>query len=360
VANGQIRSFVGLLWRQFNYQFLLVIAAFSSSMIESASAASWSFWRLLPPVLLGICLLYFLIRTALVHKSIYPNPVLAYSVCTGKSQEWFENSAQRQQHARLEQSGIRWDAVQSEFRIHVTDWAFVDQSVLTVAPDTWVNLTRRMLTHFWHYPVRVDRVPVYHFFLIAPPTVCFALGAHAGRRVPHVVYHFVNNTKHPYTPVADTTTRDTSKGLDLRNRRIAPSEYSHIVVQQVAKSEFGNRVRIILDFRNSMLSAPFPDDSQTHEILKVQHKDGIGHLPSENWERMAQEIASLVLDRCDHGQEIDLYINTPLAMAFIIGSIVGPVRNLMLCEHNDFLQKNIRCFELADSRIQSLSSSVAP
>jgi len=355
-------SYLGLLWRQYNYELLLVLASLATSLVDSALAAAWLSWRVLPQALLGICLLYFAIRTALIHRSIFPNPVLAYSVCTGKSQEWFESSARRQQEVRLRQSGIRWEAVQREFRVHVSDWAFIDQAALSEDSASWVDLTKRMLAHFWHLPKRVEGVPIYHFFLIAPPTVCFALGAHAGRRVAHVVYHFVNSTKHPYTPVADTTIRDTAHGLDVLNRRIAEDDYSHIVVERQAPASSVGYARIILDFTNHKLSGPFPQSSESEacEIIRVGHKQGIGHLPSEGWERMAQEIATVILECCDRGSKIDLYVNTPVALAFILGTIVGPVKGLTLCEHNIYLQKSIRCFDLTDPLIQGLSSAVAP
>lgn len=350
-----LKSYLGLLWRQYNYEFILVAASLAGSVVEFfASEGSW--WRLLPLGLLAVCFLYFYCRTYLVHRSFFPNPVLAYSICTGKSQDWFESSARRQQEARLKQSGINWHAVQREFRIHVSDWAFVDQGTLSEDEESWIRLMRRMLAHFWHLPKRVEGVPVYHFFLIAPPVVCFALGAHAGRRVAHVVYHFVNSTKQPYLPVADTTTRDTSKGLDALNRRVPPTQYTEIAVRRERSSESGEFVRIVLDFTNHKLSGPFPQTREPRETIRVGHRLGIGHLPSENWERMAQEIASVVLECCDRGDEIELYVNAPIALAFILGTIIGPVKGLTLCEYNNYLQKLVRCFELADPRIQVPSS----
>ena len=351
-----VTSYFRLLWRQYEYQLILVSASLVGLLVEAALASKWSAWRIGPPVLVGTCLLYFFVNTLLIHRSLFPNPALAYAVCVGKSSEWFESSARRQQEERLKQNGIRWTAVQREFRVHVSDWAFVDQSALTEDSESWVNLTRRMLVHFWHLPKRVEGVPIYHFFLIAPPTVSFALGAHVGRRVAHVVYHFVNSTKQPYLPVADTTKRDTSQGLDALNRRVAEADFQQIHVDREKRSRTGARVILVLDFTNHRLAGPFPQESDAQTVIRVMHKNGIGHLPNSDWERLAQEIASVILGVCDQGLGLDVYVNTPLALAFMVGTIVGPAKGLMLCEHNAYMQKPLRCFELTDARIQELSS----
>lgn len=351
-----LASYFRLLWRQYDYQLILVSASLAGLVIEASLSAKWSPWRIGPPALVAVCLLYFLLNAYSIHQSLFPNPALAYAVCTGKTLEWFESSARRQQEERLKQSGIRWSAVQREFRIHVSDWAFVDQSALTEDSETWVNLTRRMLVHFWHLPKRVEGVPVYHFFLIAPPTVSFALGAHAGRRVAHVVYHFVNSTKQPYLPVADTTKRDHSQGLDLLNRRVAEANFQYIQVNREKRNRAGTKVLLVLDFTNHKLAGSLPQEAEAQTIVRVANKNGIGHLPNNTWEQLAQEIASVILEVCDQGLGMDVYVNTPLALAFMVGSIVGPIKGITLCEHNVYLQKPIRCFGLADARIQELSS----
>lgn len=176
----------------------------------------------------------------------------------------------------------------------------------------------------------------------------------------YVMYHFVSSRKQPYVVVADTTHRDTSEGLDELNRRVQSSDYKHIVVTREHRNSAGSKGIIILDFTNHKISGPYPGESDAKEIVWIGHKDGIGHLPSADWEHLAQEIASEILEYCDRGLRFDLYVNCPLALTFLIGAIVGPVKGLTLCEHNIYLQKTLRCFDLADPLIQGLSSPLAP
>jgi len=360
VSRESVPSYARLLWRQYSYQLPLVSASLAGLIIEATLAQRWSSWRFVPMALVAACLIYFLLSTFSVYRSLFPHPAVAYSICTGKTRDWFEFNACRQQEARLKQSGIRWDAIQREFRIHRTDWTFVYESTLSEDYRDWIELARRMLVHFWNLPKRVEGVPIYHFFLIAPPTLVFALGAHVGRKVAYVVYHFVPSTKQPYVVVADTSHRDTSKGFIGLNRRVEEKDRQYIKIALEQRALAGSKVIIVLDFTNHRFAGPFLGDMDVAEIIRIGHRDGIGHLPSAGWERLAHEIASVMLEYCDRGTQIDLYINCPLALAFLIGAIVGPVQGLTLCEYNVYLQKSVRCFDIADRLIQGLSSPTAP
>jgi hypothetical protein len=58
-----------------------------------------------------------------------------------------------------------------------------------------------------------------------------------------------------------------------------------------------------------------------------------------------------MLEYSEHGP-VDAYINTPLALAFTIGAIIGPVAGIMLCERNPVLDDYVRCFDLANPELQ--------
>jgi hypothetical protein len=348
----RVAHFFSLLWKEYNYQLLLVIASLTSLIVESLVASSWSPWRIAPQLLLLICLVYFVRSAHEISRSSFPAPQLPYSICIGKAYSWFDNFARRQQEQCLTEAGVRWDYVQRTFRIHQSDWAFVSSDRIAQDSGEWIRVTHRLLQHFWDLQKRVEAVPVYHFFFIAPPTIVFAFGAHVGRRVPHFAYHHVGNIRHPYLVAIDTTTRDTSQGLDLLNQRIPEPSFTEIAIDRKPLGSSGNII-VTLDFTNHKTSPPFPNQDAAKELVRVTHHNGIGHIPSTGWERLARELASLLLDYCDNGAQLDLYINTPLVLAFAIGSIVGPVRGIMLCEYNVYLQEFVRCLELASPQVQT-------
>lgn len=346
-------AYLRLLWKIYNYQLLLVVATLASLIVESVLAETWSTWRLAPQGLLAVCIIYFAGSAGRLFSSTYPNPALAYAVCTGKSPAWFE-AAQRQIEARLEQDNIHWRAVRREYGIHSSDWAFVDQSSLTRDSAGWLGLARNLLAHFWELPKRVDRVPVYHFFFVCPPSISFAFGAHVGRDVAHAAYHFIPNAKQPYFRVVDTSCRDTSQGMDEANRRIPPVEFKQIIVDRESGSSDGTKNVLVLNFTNHKLTERLPGTEHARELIRVSHRDGIGHLPTDDWVLLSREIMSVVLTEVERGLPLDLWINTPVTLGFMIGALTGPVKGITLCEHNVFLDEPVRCFELTAPELQRL------
>ncbi len=340
-----------ILWREYNYQFLIVLATLSSLVVESLVAQNWTTWRVVPQALLAICLFYFAWTSYGILRSIIPAPQLPYSICIGKSVDWFDNFARRQQERRLRDVGIKWDDVQRIYRIHKTDWVFLSSSQISEDKNEWGRVTRQLLKHFWDLQKRVETVPIHHFFFVAPPTIVFAFGAHIGRRVSHLAYQHVGNIQNPYLAVADTTQRDTSGGLDMLNQRIPESSFKHITVER-KPLDSGEHTILTLDFTNHRMGTTYPLKDRAKELIRITHINGIGHIPTADWERLAREIASVILSCSDNGTSIDVYINTPITLAFIIGTAVGPISRVTLCEHNVYLQKFVRCFQLAESAIE--------
>lgn len=348
-----IKRFFSLLWDEYNYQLLLISSTLVSLIIESILANTSSTWRLVPQAILLVCLVYFLINTYLILKSIRPSPHVAYALCIGKPSEWFDSFARKQQESKLKSERIRWEDVKRIYRIHSSDWVFNSSRALGDNRDEWTHVTGEALTHFWSLMKRVEDVPIHHFFFIAPPSIVFTFGAYVGRKVPNKVYHHIGNTSDPYLTVFDTTKRDISKGLSSLNSRIQPSDFEFIAVEESSQNQDG-KIIITLDFTNHRTSPPFLDQENAKKVIRVLHVNGIGHIPSEGWEGMAKEIASLILNYCDKGEDIDLYINMPLPLAFILGSIVGPIQGIMLCEYNIYSQALNQTIDLGAPELQGL------
>jgi hypothetical protein len=346
--------FISIIWKEYNYQLLIVLATLTSLIVDSFVAKSWTMWRVVPQILLVLCLVYFIWTSFGILRSIIPAPQIPYSICIGKPSDWFDSFARRQQEKSLRDIGIRWGDVQRIYRLHQTDWVFLSSNRISEKKDDWVQITRQLLDHFWDLQKRVETVPIHHFFFVAPPSIIFAFGAHIGRRVSHLAYHHVGNIQNPYLLVADTTTRDTSSGLDMLNQRISESSFEHISIER--KSLGGSEhVIVTLDFTNHRMNPPYPLEERAKEIISVTHRNGIGHIPATDWEPLAREIASVILECSDKGTPIDIYVNTPIALAFIIGSIIGPIQGITLCEHNIYMQKFVRCFQLAEPKLQSVN-----
>ncbi len=357
MPKGNITRFFALLWKEYDYQLLLVLATFASLIVESTHASTWSIFTTIPEALLAVCLGYFIKKTYGLARSLYPAPQIPYSVCIGKPHDWFDNFARRQQEACLKAIGVDWKEVQKIFRIHRSDWVFLSSPMIS-EPDDWVRVTRQLLAHFWELQKRVEGVPIYHFFFVAPPSIVFAFGALVGRRVPHVAYQHVGNVRDPYLVVVDTTKRDTSGGFDILNQRIPSTSFEQVQIEKKVL-EGRHQVIVALDFTNHRTSAPYLDQGRAREFIRLTHRDGIGHFSTTDWERLAREIASALLEYSDSGVPMDIYINTPLALAFIIGWILGPLSDITLCEHNVYLQKLVRCFKLADPRLQSVDMKIS-
>lgn len=351
-----VLQFFSILWKEYNYQLLIVLATLTSLIVESIVASTWTVWRFVPQALLAICLIYFC-RTAFgILRSVFPSPQLPYSICIGKPSGWFDSFARRQQEQRLRDIGIRWSYVQRIYRIHHTDWVFLNTHLISEEQTEWVKITRQLLDHFWELQKRVETVPIHHFFFVAPPAITFAFGAHVGRRVSHLAYHHVGNISNPYLVVADTTRRDTSSGLDILNQRIPESSFKNIIVERKTLTGV-DMVIVALDFTNHRMSQPFPKENLAQELISITHRKGIGHIPANDWEQLAREVASVLLEYCDKGTSIHVYINTPVALAFIIGSIIGPVGGITLCEYNAYLQKFVQCFQLAEPKLHAVNWS---
>lgn len=348
-----IKRFLSLLWNEYNYQLLLVSSTLVSLIVELILSTTQSTWRLVPPIILLICLVYFFVNTYLILKSIRPSPHVAYALCIGKPSEWFDSFARKQQESKLKSESIRWDDVKRIYRIHGTDWVFNSSRALGANKDEWTHVTGEALTHFWSLMKRVEDVPIHHFFFIAPPSIVFTFGAYVGRKVPNKVYHHIGNTSDPYLLVLDTTKRDISKGLSSLNSRIQANDFRLIAVEELLQDQNG-QIIITLDFTNHRTSQPFLDQENAKMIIRVLHVNGIGHVPSEGWEDIAKEIASLILSYCDKGEAIDLYINMPLPLAFILGSIVGPIQGIMLCEYNIYSQALNKTIDLGAPELQGL------
>jgi hypothetical protein len=109
---------------------------------------------------------------------------------------------------------------------------------------------------------------------------------------------------------------------------------------------------IILNFtRHDIISSEL--ESGAHELVVVEMKNGIKDIPIAIWNEIGKEVASLIFSYINLGRDIDLYINTLVTLAFIIGRIVGPSERIMLCERNPYLKKLIRCFSLTDKSLQN-------
>lgn len=357
MAKGTLVRFFALLWKEYNYQLLLVLATLASLIVESAMASSRSSLRLIPQFLLAACLFYFLWKTHGIFRSVHPAPQVPYSVCVGKSHDWFDNFARRQQEQRLQDLGIQWTEVQRLYRIHQSDWVFLSGGTLST-PQDWIRVTRQLLGHFWELQKRVEGVPIHHFYFVAPPSMLFAFGAYVGRRVPHLAYHHVGNVRRPYLEVTNTTARDTSGGYELLNTRIPNEQLKYISVERTDLPG-KNRVIVVLDFTNHKTSEPYIRQDEARELIRVNHSRGVGHIPADEWEALAQEVASILLEVCDTGSDLDIYINTPLALSFMIGSIVGPVRGVTLCEFNVYLQEYVACLKLTDPALRSVDMKVS-
>lgn len=159
-----------------------------------------------------------------------------------------------------------------------------------------------------------------------------------------------NISLNPYLLVSDSTKRYTSKGFDSLNQRIKENDFQDIHIKK-SKGD-GNKIIIVLDFTNHKINSTLIDEKQAIEILRVEHKNGIGHLPTKGWENLAREIASLILKYFDENNNIEIYVNTPLPLAFLIGSIVGPMKGIILCEYNRYLNKLCRCIDLGANELQ--------
>lgn len=350
---GVVKQFFSLLWGEYNYQLLLVLSTLLSLVIESYLANTWSLWRIIPQAILVICLLYFFKNTYSILKSIRPSPHVAYSLCIGKTSEWFDSFARKQQEAKLKSEHIRWEDVKRIYRIHDSDWVYISSKALAANADEWVKVTGKVLGHFWSLMKRVEDVPIHHFFFIAPPSIVFAFGAYVGRKVPNKVYHHVGSNKNPYLCVSDTTQRDTSKGLSALNQRVKEVDFQNITINRKNNGN-GNKIIVSLDFTNHRISPPFISEENAKEIIRVLHVKGIGHIPSNGWEDIAREIASLILGYSDNGESIEVYVNMPLPLAFITGSLIGAIHGITLCEYNIYAQTLNKTIDLGNPELQGL------
>jgi len=355
---SKITQFFNLLWSEYNYQLILVTSTLISLITESLLAPVWSAFRLIPQGLLMTCILYFVYNTYKILKSIKPAPQVAYSICVGKASYWFDSFARRQQEAKLKSGSIRWEDVKRIYRIHDSDWVFLSHEALGENINEWLDVTQKIFRHFWSLMKRVEEVPIHHFFFIAPPSLTFAFGAYIGRKVPNRVYHHVGNIQHPYLLVSDTTKRDTSNGLDSLNKRIKETEFKNVHIER-NKGQGNEIIIIVLDFTNHKINSELLDENQAIEIVKVEHRNGIGHIPTEGWEELAKEIASLILRYSDENNNIEIYVNTPLPLAFIVGSIVGPIKGIIICEYNIYLKKLCKCIDLGAAELQSLNNHLS-
>jgi hypothetical protein len=223
-------KYLTIIWRSYNYQLLLVFASLVGLIVDGYLSSGWSNWRLAPAIPLVLCLIYFLWDSISLARSIIPAPQVAYSVCIGKRYE-FATDARGEQERSLRKQGIRWVGVQRNFRIHPLDWGFHRDQHLLDDPEIWIATTQELLIHFSNLPRRVEGGPFYHFYLIAPPCICFALGALAGRYVPHAVYHHRIRTTHDYLQVA-TTASNQWTGFFGEFPRISSGSRKHMALRR--------------------------------------------------------------------------------------------------------------------------------
>jgi hypothetical protein len=100
---------------------------------------------------------------------------------------------------------------------------------------------------------------------------------------------------------------------------------------------------------------PYPGEDQASKIVEVTYGCEGQDFEISGWREIGMEIGSLVLDYSERNSDVDLYANLPLALAFIVGTVVGPVGNLTLCEYNIHTNRLVRALPLSDDQLQRLA-----
>lgn len=286
---------------------------------------------------IGLLLIYVVIRLNNISRlalQTYRVMPLPFSVCLGLSHDFFE-SAIRQQEQKLEISGIAWNEIKESFKIHQIDWTYFDDKRLSVSAIDWNNKVADIIRNFNKLTNRVPTQPIFHFFFANPAPIAFALGAHIGRRRPIAVYQYVGNVKEPYSLVFTSENLSSDEGYHIFSKRVSNYKYIKYNSSRVNEAMGCDEVLLTLDFTGHDLPKPYPINKSIGEVTYAELSESKGNIPlSYKWIELAQEIASLIFSYIDKNRKVHLLPGIPSSLAFLVGTIVGSVPNILIYHYN--------------------------
>jgi hypothetical protein len=192
----------------------------------------------------------------------------------------------------------------------------------------WAELTHKFEDRLIRLSRQLKGHKVFHIFLNCPAALAMGLGAIAGTRYSLVVYHYFQRDDRPYEAVFNFfhLTQKTGIGAQVVKSNVAePFRYIEVLPPQTS----GPRLFVSLH-----LASASHDPRGRVEQLAQEQGAVAAHIrnaysgvlgPEEDWLRAAREVVTALSAWIaePQTQQVDLFLNSPLPLAFAIGMALG-------------------------------------
>lgn len=282
-------------------------------------------------IIITIVLLWQLIKESVSVRKIFKEKKIPLIVIIGRNDDEYAAMVS-DVILSMKDYGFEKQSFEDDFNIDQDNYVIRKENNLTEDSHEWEKQVHNFENKVIKLSAKLKGRNIFYIYLNAPAALVIGMGALLGTKYEVVLHHYQPGMgENPYHPLIDFhSMEDNKEGIHLLKSRItSPNQFIEIEEPQILSSSI--IVSLYLAGHDPKGDVEKIAARRNISIIHLRNKtEATLHLDAD-WLRVVREVATYLLNLSANNriETIELYMSTPIVIAFALGMALGtqsPIR----------------------------------
>lgn len=282
-------------------------------------------------IIITIVLLWQLIKESISIRKIFKEKKIPLMVIIGRNDDEYAAMVS-DVILSMKDYGFEKQSFEDDFNIDQENYVIRKENNLTEDSHEWERQVHIFENKVIKLSAKLKGRKIFYLFLNSPAALVIGMGAVLGTKYEVVLHHHqLGMGENPYHPVIDFhSMEDNKEGIHLLKSRItSPNKFIEIEEPEILSSSI--IVSLYLAGHDPKGDVEKIATKRNISVIHLRNKTE-GTLPLDaDWLRVVREVSTYLLNLSARNgiETIELYMSTPIVIAFALGMALGtqsPIR----------------------------------